>query len=61
MYPGTESRALEPWRPATPASSRTRMKKNTPPSATGTPSMLPYGLRYACAQLTVALTSQKLL
>ena len=32
----------------------------TPPTATGTPQRLPYGLRYACVQLTVALTSQKL-
>ena len=32
----------------------------TPPSATGTPSTLPYLLWYTCVQLTLALTSQKL-
>ena len=38
------------------------MKANhsTPKSATGTPCTLPKRLRYACVQLTVALTSQKL-
>ena len=38
----------------------TTTKKMTPRIATGTPMNEPYRLRYACVQLTVVLTSQKL-
>ena len=47
-------------RPPKPARSSTTTKNSTPASATGTPQTLPYGLRYACVQLTAGFTSQKL-
>jgi hypothetical protein len=55
------SRAEDFALPAMPARTAAMAKKIMPPTATGTPMKLPYWLRYACVQLTFAVTSQKLL
>ena len=60
MYAGALSCAADEGALVIAAMTSTNAKYNKPSGATGIPRKLPYGLRYASVQLTVELTSQKL-